>query len=150
MTTSRNKKITAPDMHQLRAVLRDKDGTTMWKALDRMKLSPNDQVVMHKKVNNSVLLGCDVVSLFLISGWVQDCKCSSYVDTAIPMLLSTSPVAVLKCVCYMYPPMYVLHSDGNRTARLLFLTAGQTCNFMWDIVCSYVVPSLSNVVYVSR
>ena len=68
MTTSRNKKITAPDMHQLRAVLRDKDGTTMWKALDRMKLSPNDQVVMHKKINNSVLLGCDVVSLFLISG----------------------------------------------------------------------------------
>ena len=60
--------ITKGDMKQLRAVLRDKDGTTMWKALDRMKLSPNDQVVMHKKVNNSVLLGCDVVSLFLISG----------------------------------------------------------------------------------
>ena len=55
-------------MQQLRAVLQGKDGTAMWEALDRMKLSPNDQVVMHKKINDSVLLGCDVVSLFLISG----------------------------------------------------------------------------------
>ena len=55
------------DMDKLRATLRHKDGTTMWKTLDRMKLSPNDKVVMHKKINNSVLLGCDVVSLFLIS-----------------------------------------------------------------------------------
>ena len=65
---SRSKQITKGGMEQLRAVLRDKDGTTMWKALDRMKLSPNDEVVMHKKINNLVLLGCDVVSLFLISG----------------------------------------------------------------------------------
>ena len=65
---STRERITVSDMIQLRAVLRDKDGTAMWKALDRMKLSPNDQVVMHKKINNSVLLGCDVVSLFLISG----------------------------------------------------------------------------------
>ena len=107
MSKGSAKKITKDGMKKLRAVLRDKDGTTMWKALDRMKLSPNDKVVMHKKINNSVLLDCDVVSLFLISGWVLHCKCLSYIDTAIPMLLSTSPVAVLKCVCYMYPPMCV-------------------------------------------
>ena len=47
------KKITEGDMKQLRAVLQGKDGTAMWEALESMKLSPNDKVVIHKKINNS-------------------------------------------------------------------------------------------------
>ena len=43
------KEITEDDMKQLRAVLQGKDGTAMWEALDRMKLSPNDKVVIHKE-----------------------------------------------------------------------------------------------------
>ena len=54
------------DMKQLRAVLQGKDGTAMWEALDRMKLSPNDKVVIHKKINHSgtVRVRCGI----LISG----------------------------------------------------------------------------------
>ena len=47
------KRITKGDMEQLRAVLQGKDGTAMWAALDRLKLSPKDKVVMHKQINNS-------------------------------------------------------------------------------------------------
>ena len=47
------KKITEGDMKQLLAVLQGKNVTAMWEALDRMKLSPNDKVVIHKKINNS-------------------------------------------------------------------------------------------------
>ena len=50
-------------MKQLEAVLRGKDGTAMWEALDRMKLSPNDKVVIHKKINNSgtIRVRCDII-----------------------------------------------------------------------------------------
>ena len=41
------KRITKGDMEQLRAVLQGKDGTAMWAALGRMKLSPNDKVSSH-------------------------------------------------------------------------------------------------------
>ena len=60
------KKITEGDMKQLRAVLQGKDGTAMWEALDRMKLSPNDTVVIHKNIDNSdtVRVRCGI----LISG----------------------------------------------------------------------------------
>ena len=60
------KKITEGDMKQLRAVLQGKDGTAMWEALDRMKLSPNDKVVIHKNIDNSdtVRVRCGI----LISG----------------------------------------------------------------------------------
>ena len=60
------KKITEGDMKQLRAVLQGKDGTAMWEALDRMKLSPNDKVVIHKNIDNydTVRVRCGI----LISG----------------------------------------------------------------------------------
>ena len=41
------KRIIEGDMEQLRAVLQGKDGTAMWAALGRMKLSPNDKVSSH-------------------------------------------------------------------------------------------------------
>ena len=65
------KELTEGEMKELRAVLQGKDGTVMWKALDRMNLSPKDRVSSHtvyiKKLIISVLLhvGCGLIDIIV-------------------------------------------------------------------------------------
>ena len=124
------KKITEGDMEQLRAVLQGKDGTAMWEALDRLKLSPNDKVVIHKQINNSgtVRVRCGIiVPNFWLSPALQMLILyqHSYSHASVNVTCTCTHNVFVVCI-----HRCVLHADGNHGPRLFFLTAGQNCNVM--------------------